>query len=179
MIIKTLKKSFIMAMQSAQPQKKQFETVLDAYASAYPSGLTILAKNADSKYYPTNLFDNKIVFFEQTEEQIKAMRDTYEWTQDDTVAFPATGFFQEKDVENAKTEDGQTTIDFASIANKPNEDEKEIAFHRVLTIIYGKKHNDTTYFFSPHMHIQKAYSLKDTVDIMIRSRDAAAPPVRA
>jgi len=163
-----------MEMQPAQPKKKQFETVLDAYASAYPGGLTILAKNADSKYYPTNRFDNKIVFFGQTEEQIQATRDAFAWTEDDTVAFPATGFFQEKDVEYANTEDGKTTINFTSIAEKPDKDEKEIAFHRVLTIIYGKKHNDTTYFFSPHMHIQKAYSLKDTVDIMIQSRDAAA-----
>jgi len=164
-----------------------FSTVLDAYNEAYPSHLTMVANSADAKYYPSETFNTKkidqdIVNANGDKARVEAIRKEAPLTTPKTVAFVpfegkgSWGFFQEKDVQDfVKRNNDNMTINFKTIQELPTAVAKKVAFHRALTMIYGKKSDDNPniIFFDPFDHIEKADSLKKTVDIMIRSKNTA------
>ena len=164
--------------------EENFQVVLNAYADAYPQGLTIQSRANDIKYFPSrpnveNEIYKEFVDANGNVDTITALRnDPENLIMIKTDAFPAKGFFTLQD-ENVREyivvdeEKNTMTVDFVSIQGVKPARKQNTIFQRLLTVIYGK--NDKgNYFFDPVSHIEKAYSLKDTVDIMIQSRDAAA-----
>jgi len=162
----------------------QFQVVLKAYADAYPQGLTIKARANEIKYFPSRPNVEDAIYQEFVDangnvDTIEALRgDPENLNMYKTDAFPTKGFFtlQDKNVnEYIKVDEEKKTmtVDFVSIQGVDTQRKQETIFQRLLTVIYGKD-DKGNYFFDPVGHIEKAYSLKDTVDIMIESKNAAA-----
>lgn len=155
-------------------------SVLGAYNDAYTTGLTIKTSNTpDAKYYPENPSTENIeVRFMKigiNDSEVAAIIRDAPPLQMASTAFMPQGHFTENQVRPYVTRDTNNNfiIDFKKIMEIPDPNDQEIVFQRALTMIYGKQYKDGVYFFNPYDHIQKAASLKDTVDIMIRSRNAA------
>lgn len=163
-------------------KQKPYEIVLNAYAQAYPTplNLTITAnRNVNIKYFPANWLNEGIAenFINTSLTEIATFREDVN-VMAYTNAFTEKGYFIEDELQQygvvKRSADLKTiTIDFEKIVMLQSAELKENMIQQVLTVIYGKRFNDSIYFFNPHGHILKAASLKETVDIMIRSRDAA------
>ena len=167
-----------------ESQKPGWAVVLDAYAEAYPDGLKIEKRNADIKYYPSrpkvsNQIFKEFVEANGDENQIKEIKVA---TKDSskTNSFSKKGYFTLTDegIPANLFEDDATgrTFFFNRIQGLPTETARQTYFFRALTIIYAAQDADDTqqFFFDPVGHVEKADSLKKTVDIMIRSKNAAA-----
>jgi len=166
-----------------ESQKPGWGVVLDAYAEAYPDGLKIEKRDTDIKYFPSRPKVSNQIFKEFVdaggdENKIKLIKDA---TGDSakTDSFTKIGFFtlagRSIPANLFQDDDTGRTFFFNRIQALKTETERKIYFFRALTVIYAAQDADTQqFFFDPVGHVEKADSLKKTVDIMIRSKNAAA-----
>lgn len=167
----------------------KMDTVLNAYADAYPDFLVLKFMSASTrKYFPSATYVPTIINKDFVENQdnraaiIKIM-EVDAMIEPKVSAFVSEeegiwGYFKATDVDKKYVTTGgnKMTINFKAIQGIEDTDYKKTIFHRVLTMMYAQVDPDDAdnYFFDPSDHIENAANLTDTVSVMVGKRVDAA-----